>query len=53
MDPSVMQMFRNSTITPANIQMATIVVIMLPIMCIYPFIQKYFATGVMVGGVKG
>ena len=53
MDPSVMQMFRNNTITPANIQMATIVIIMLPIMCIYPFIQKYFATGVMVGGVKG
>ena len=53
MDPSVMQMFRNNTITPANIQMATIVIIMLPIMCIYPFIQKYFATGVMLGGVKG
>lgn len=53
MDPSVMQMFRNNTITAANIQMATIVVIMLPIMCIYPFIQKYFAAGVMVGGVKG
>lgn len=53
MDPSIMQMFRNSTITPANIQMATIVVIMLPIMCIYPFIQKYFAAGIMVGGVKG
>lgn len=53
MDPSVMQMFRNNTITSANIQMATIVVIMLPIMCIYPFIQKYFATGIMLGGVKG
>ncbi len=53
MDPSVMQMFRNNEITSANIQMATIVVIMLPIMCIYPFLQKYFAAGVMVGGVKG
>lgn len=53
MDPSIMQMFRNNEITAANIQMATIVVIMLPIMCIYPFIQKYFAAGVMVGGVKG
>ena len=53
MDPSIMQMFRNSTITPQNLQMATIVVIMLPIMCIYPFIQKYFAAGIMVGGVKG
>lgn len=53
MDPSIMQMFRNNTITAANIQMATIVVIMLPIMCIYPFIQKHFASGIMVGGVKG
>lgn len=53
MDPAIMQMFRNNEITAANIQMATIVVIMLPIMCIYPFLQKYFAAGVMVGGVKG
>lgn len=53
MDPTIMQMFRSNTITAQNIQMATIVVIMLPIMCIYPFIQKYFAAGVMVGGVKG
>lgn len=53
MDPSIMQMFRNNEITAANIQMATIVIIMLPIMCIYPFLQKYFAAGVMVGGVKG
>jgi len=25
----------------------------LPILCIYPFMQKYFAKGVMVGAVKG
>lgn len=32
---------------------ATIVVSTLPILMVYPFIQKYFIKGVMVGGVKG
>ncbi len=36
-----------------NIKYATIVVATLPIMCVYPFIQKYFVTGVMIGSVKG
>jgi putative aldouronate transport system permease protein len=37
----------------ANIQAVTIVLIALPIMCVYPFIQRYFVTGVMLGSVKG
>ena len=28
-------------------------VVMLPIMCVYPFIQKYFVKGIMIGAVKG
>jgi len=30
-----------------------IIVSTLPIMCVYPFIQKYFVKGVMIGSVKG
>lgn len=35
------------------IKYAAIVVSTTPIMCIYPFLQKYFAKGVMIGAVKG
>lgn len=36
-----------------TIRYAVIVVATLPILCIYPFLQKYFVKGVMVGAVKG
>ncbi|HIS30638.1 MAG TPA: carbohydrate ABC transporter permease [Candidatus Limivivens intestinipullorum] len=34
-------------------RMAAVVVVVLPILIIYPFMQKYFKTGMMVGAVKG
>lgn len=37
----------------ATIKYATIVVATVPILCIYPFLQKYFTKGVMIGAVKG
>lgn len=40
-------------IMPKSIQMAAIFVAAAPILCIYPFLQKHFAKGVMVGSVKG
>lgn len=36
-----------------TVKYATIVVATLPILCVYPFIQKYFVKGVMIGAVKG
>ena len=36
-----------------SIKYATIVVATLPVLCIYPFLQKYFVKGVMIGAVKG
>ncbi|QSB16520.1 carbohydrate ABC transporter permease [Natronosporangium hydrolyticum] len=39
--------------TAANIQAVAIVLTALPIMFVYPFIQRYFVSGVMLGSVKG
>jgi putative aldouronate transport system permease protein len=36
-----------------SLQMAAIIITSLPIMAVYPFLQKYFAKGVMVGSIKG
>ncbi|RZU24029.1 carbohydrate ABC transporter permease [Streptomyces sp. BK239] len=37
----------------ANIQAVTIVLTSLPILSVYPFVQRYFVSGVMLGAVKG
>lgn len=36
-----------------SIKMAVIVLAVIPILCVYPFVQKYFTKGVMIGGIKG
>lgn len=41
------------TMTPETIKMATTVIAVLPVMMVYPFLQKYFVKGVMMGAVKG
>ena len=39
--------------TPITIRSAITVVSALPIMIVYPFLQRYFVTGMVLGGVKG
>ena len=40
-------------VPPFALRMATIVCAMVPIMCVYPFLQKHFAKGILLGAVKG
>jgi putative aldouronate transport system permease protein len=41
------------TTTPETLKMAITVITMAPILVIYPFVQKYFVSGLLVGAVKG
>ncbi|MFB7800479.1 carbohydrate ABC transporter permease [Isoptericola sp. NPDC056134] len=37
----------------ANIQAVTMILTIIPIVCVYPFVQRFFVSGVMLGSVKG
>ena len=40
-------------LTPRTIQMTVMMVVVFPILLVYPFLQKYFVKGIMIGAVKG
>ena len=52
---SVAQALAHNTVsvTSDSLKMAAVVVTTVPILCVYPFVQKYFAQGAMIGAVKG
>ena len=39
-------------VTPTSVRAAATVLTMLPIVCLYPFLQRYFVAGLTIGGVK-
>lgn len=41
------------SINQYNMKAAAVVIAMLPILCVYPFVQKYFKSGILIGAVKG
>jgi len=43
----------NMGMGPTGFQMAATFTAILPIMCLYPFLQKYFVKGITLGGIKG
>lgn len=42
-----------NTVTPEGLKMAITMITVLPVMLIYPFLQRYFIKGLLVGSVKG
>ena len=40
-------------VSSTSVCLATMVVTTLPIVCVYPFLQKYFVKGVLIGSIKG
>ena len=58
-DPNLMNQIRNEAastgmpvLPPIGLRMATIIIAMLPIMMVYPFLQRFFAKGMLLGAVK-
>lgn len=49
----MMRQMRSTNITPESIKMAITIVATIPIICVYPFLQKYFVKGMVLGAVKG
>ena len=41
------------SISPSGIRMTLTAIVLIPIMLVYPFIQKYYVKGIMIGAVKG
>ena len=39
--------------TMESMKMASVIVAVFPILCVYPFLQKYFIKGMFTGSVKG
>jgi putative aldouronate transport system permease protein len=48
----IQNMLRQRNIHPKNLQMAVVTLTMFPIAVIYPYLQKYFVKGVMLGSIK-
>jgi len=47
------EMIKKVTISPMSIRMSITVLTIVPIMMVYPFLQRYFIKGIMLGAVKG
>lgn len=50
---ALIEQAKSGGVTPQSIQMAITIVVVVPIIMVYPFLQKYFVSGMTVGAVKG
>jgi ABC-type sugar transport system, permease component len=42
-----------TNVNTESMKLATLIVSILPILCVYPFLQKYFVKGTLIGSIKG
>ena len=47
------EVIRNSSYNPESIKMAAMILASIPVLVVYPFLQKYFVKGVTIGSLKG
>jgi putative aldouronate transport system permease protein len=43
----------NMRISPTSLRMAITMIVVIPVACVYPFLQRYFVKGILLGAVKG
>jgi putative aldouronate transport system permease protein len=48
---AILQVVRN--ISSRTVKGAAVIITITPILCVYPFLQKYFTKGMMIGAIKG
>jgi len=47
------QISGNQTLAPLSIQMAVVTLTLIPILVVYPFVQRHFVKGMLIGAIKG
>ena len=47
------EVIRNSSYNPESVKMAAMVLASIPVLVVYPFLQKYFVKGITIGSLKG
>lgn len=53
MSESGMAVDMSAMLTATSVKMTVSMVVVLPILCVYPFFQRFFVNGIMIGSVKG
>jgi multiple sugar transport system permease protein/putative aldouronate transport system permease protein len=49
----IQRLMEQMTLTPNSIRMTITMIVTLPIICVYPLMQRYFIKGIMIGSIKG